>query len=149
MNIGSFEIPATATHICTFLIGVACGAFANYFGELFTDKRRMKESDASRKKKWAHVKKEMPELIKEMKADWNDSANRVIRTFYVTNKGLQPSSMEHSSFYYNRDDYNNLDAKVSILENHGFVQLVGTRGLIKEYQVMEDFVESLLGENCG
>jgi hypothetical protein len=143
MQIGSLEITPVATHIGTFLIGVASGVIGKYYGDLFTDKRKQQESGAGRKKKWEDVKKKMPELIAEMKTDWSKSENALFRKFFILHEGQDTAIMEPALIYYH-EIRENLDHKITILENHGFVQLVEVRGVIKGYQATEEFVEFLL-----
>src|SRR4051812_4790333 len=123
MQIDSLEISPVATHIATFLMGVASGVIGKYYGDLFTDKRKKQEKDASRKKKWEDVKKKMPELIAEMKADWVKPENGLIRKFFVLHQGQDTAIME-PAFIYHHEVHENLEHKMAILENHGFVQMV-------------------------
>lgn len=85
----------------------------------------------------------MPELIAEMKTDWSKPENALFRKFFILHEGQDTAIME-PAFIYPHEVHENLEHKITILENHGFVQLVEVRGVIRGYQATEEFVEFLL-----
>jgi hypothetical protein len=83
----------------------------------------------------------MPELIAEMSADLK--AHPIAREFFIVSKKWVMSLQSFFLIYY-FEDHENLESKVQILENYGFVIDV-TTGNAKKYRLMEEFVEFLLG----
>lgn len=97
------------------------------------------------KKHFLDVQKIMPNLIAEIKDDLEKSKD--IREFFITNKsrayddhGLQ------KYFQYFYEEHENLDEKVEILQNNGFI-LISHQNNERMYQFTEDFVEFILSNN--
>ena len=66
--------------------GVAIGALGQYFADRATDKRRSKETTRAAKATFESVRKQMPELIAEMKADLITPENVLLREFFVARR---------------------------------------------------------------
>jgi len=88
------------------------------------------------------VQAAMPELIAEMKADLTKEGNELIREFFLVKKSWSLNAANPCFVYY-FDDHENLQSKVHVLENHGFVYDV-TPGNAKKYRMTEEFVEFVL-----
>jgi hypothetical protein len=88
------------------------------------------------------VKASMPELILEMKKDLTDEGNAFTREFFIISKSWILNVVDPCFVYY-FEDHENLQGKIHILENYGFVIDV-TPGNAKKYRMTEGFVELLL-----
>lgn len=88
------------------------------------------------------VKKSMPELIKEMKKDLSEKGNEFIREFFIIGKSWILNTSE-PYFCYFFEDHDNLQGKIHVLENYGFLIDV-TPGNAKMYRMTEEFVDLLL-----
>jgi hypothetical protein len=85
------------------------------------------------------VKASMPELIAEMKEDLSREGDEVIREFFIVSKRWALTVGDPSFIYY-FEDHPNLQGKLHILENYGFVIDV-TPGNAKKYRMTEEFIE--------
>ena len=88
------------------------------------------------------VKKSMPELIKKMKDDLSKKGNEFIREFYIIGKSWV-MNVKEPCFVYFFDDHDNLQGKIHVLENYGFLIDV-TPWETKKYRMTEEFVDLLL-----
>ena len=84
------------------------------------------------------VASRMPDLIAEMKKDFAKKGNEFIREFFIISKRWT-LNVSSSVFRYYFEDHENLQGKVHILENCGFVYDV-TPGNAKKYRMTEEFV---------
>jgi hypothetical protein len=85
------------------------------------------------------VKKSMPELIAEMKKDLTNTGNEFMREFFIVSKRWSLNAADPCFVYY-FEDHEDLQGKIHVLENQGFVMDV-TPGNAKKYRMLEDFVE--------
>lgn len=127
-----------ATHLVAFLIGTATGAAGSYFATKYTDRRREKEAEKGLKSTFKEIKEIMPELILEMKKDFNSPKSVTVREFAILPTEGVIFKSEQPRFVYYEDQHNNLRGKVLILENHDFVYDV-TPGNTPIYRITEDF----------
>jgi len=127
------------SHLITFLFGAATGAAATYFGNKFTDQRRKREARKEARKQFNKIRNMMPELISEMKADLTKEGKEFIRDFYLLSKKWTFWADENCFVYY-FEDHQDLQGKINILENHGYVMDV-TPKEAKKYRMTEEFVE--------
>lgn len=88
------------------------------------------------------VMSSMPELIAEMKADLAKPEFSLLREFFIVSRG-SVLNVRDPCFIYYFDDHPNLQAKIHILENYGYVTDV-TPGNAKKYRMTEEFVELVL-----
>lgn len=86
------------------------------------------------------VKQSMPGLINEMQIDLND--NSLIREFFITSKKYMVN-IKSPAFIYYFEEHDNLQSKIQILENYGFVVDVTTTNL-KKYRMTEEFVNAVI-----
>jgi hypothetical protein len=124
-----------------FLVGTAIGASGKYFADKFTDQRRGNESAKQLKLVFLNIKKQMPELIEELKTDFSD--NKLTREFFVliNKKATLGGSQKHRFIYY-EEEHENLRGKIDLLENQGFLTNV-TTGNAPIYRMTEEFVDLL------
>jgi hypothetical protein len=84
------------------------------------------------------VKTSMPELIAEMKEDLTKEGNEFNREFFIVSRRWTLNVVR--CFFYYFEDHGDLQGKIHVLENYGFVKDV-TPGNAKKYRMIEDFVE--------
>lgn len=130
------------THIVAFLIGTATGAAGGYFASRFTDIRRAKEARSASHRQFCEVKAMMPELITEMRDDFNKPELATIREFVVLPNRRAIFNSNQKRFVYFEDAHDDLCGKVAILENHGYIQDV-TPGNTSIYRMTEEFVNAV------
>jgi hypothetical protein len=130
--------------IAGFLVGTATGAAGKYFADKYTDQRRKGEWDTQAINSFKNIKKQMPELIAEFKADLSKKDNQLIREFFVLpNKNVCLGGSEKLRLIYYEDEHKSLRSKIDILENHGFLTDV-TLSNAPIYRMNEDFVSLIL-----
>lgn len=88
------------------------------------------------------VKSSMPELIVEMKEDLIKEGNNFIREFFIASKRWTLNVVDHYFVYY-FEEHENLQGKVHVLENYGFVIDVTSEN-VKKYRMTEEFIDLLL-----
>jgi len=93
-------------------------------------------------KTFQKVKSAMPELIAEMRADLAGEGSEFIREFFVVSRNWV-LNLRDPCFCYYFEDHDNLQGKIHVLENQGFVIDV-TPGNAKKYRMTEEFVELLV-----
>lgn len=126
-----------------FLLGTATGASGKYLADRFTDRRRKGESQRQLKKQFLNIKKQMPELIAEFKADLSEEDHKLIREFFVLhNRKNILGGSDKPRFVYYEEEHKDLRSKLDILENEGFLMDV-TIGNTPIYRMTEEFVELL------
>lgn len=130
------------TYCITFLAGVFTGAAASYLGNKYTDRRREQETRKKKRSKFREVQQQMPELIAEMHKDLDNPELQCIREFFVSKREyiLNPGG---PCFVYYENNHPNLQGKVHILENSGYVIDV-TPGNAPKYRMTEEFVNLVL-----
>jgi len=124
--------------LVTFLIGVATGAAGNYFASKYTDRRRDSEKGKKAKHTFMNVKKQMPDLISEMKTDFTKNENSSIREFVVLPNNKVLFNSQQPRFIYFESQHENLLGKITILENHGYIRDV-TVSNAPIYRITEEF----------
>lgn len=128
-------------HLLTFLLGAATGATGNYLASKYTDKRRDADKTNKNLNKFTDIRKQMPELISEMKEDFSNEANLCVREFFVVGKKSYSVVTEVPRFTYFEDQHHNLKGKIMILENQGYItnmtSIYKTNTSI--YRISEDF----------
>ena len=134
-----------ASHLIVFLAGIAGGAAATYYGELFGDRRRAKEAKREAVERFEKTRAQMPDLFREMFEDLSSEKNRATRRFFVINKGAILSTDGPALVYY-PEAHPNIMGKIAILENRGFITDI-TPGNAPLYRLSEEFVELLLEMN--
>lgn len=128
----------------TFLLGTLTGACGNYFAAKYTDKRKLKEHQASQRKVFKDLCSEHSELLKEMKADLEDPKEVFQRDFSVASKKYCYGGFKEGYVYY-EEDHNELINKLKILESkHCIVRLSSMGGSIPRYRFSEWFSELLI-----
>ena len=85
----------------------------------------------------------MPDLVSEMRADLSREGSEFIREFFLVSKKWVMNYGRIPRFVYYYEEHDNLDGKIQVLENYGFVIDI-TTGNAKKYRMTEEFVELLL-----
>jgi len=130
------------TAIITFFLGLILGSIATYIVNKLTDKRRKKEAISEVKKEFLAAQQQMPELIAEIKNDLLQPGEGLIREFFLSNKGYVLNAGSKCFVYY-EDDHSDLQSKIHILENLGFIIDI-TPGNAPKYRMTEEFVQLVL-----
>ena len=125
-------------HLISFLLGTATGATGSYFATKYTDRRREKEDEKNIKSTFLKIQEIMPDLIQEMKNDFNNPKLISVREFAILPNNKVIFTSGQPRFVYFEEQYTDLKGKVSILENHGFVSGV-TLGNTPIYRITEEF----------
>jgi uncharacterized protein YdcH (DUF465 family) len=102
-----------------------------------------KDTDQTKIAAFQKVKSAMPNLLSEMRADLSRKDNELIREFFLVSEKWAMNYGNNRRFVYYYEKHDNLDGKIHILENYGFVSDVTTGG-VKKYRMTEGFVELLL-----
>ena len=86
----------------------------------------------------------MPRLIAEMKKDLTKEENKYIREFFIMSKhhvlNLDP---EKRYFVYYFEEHSDLQGKMNILENYGFIKDITSKN-VNKYRLTEEFIELIL-----
>ena len=128
-----------ATHLITFLIGTATGAAGNYFANKYTDQRRDKEAKKKEIDSIQKIIRIMPELIQEMKKDFNAPEYIAVRELVLLpNKKVAFNGGGIKRFIYYEDEHTDLRGKISILENYDFLTDI-TPGNAPIFRISEKF----------
>lgn len=125
-----------------FLLGAATGATGKYYADKYTDQRKRYELLKQRKKAFGDVKKQMPELIAEFKRDLSKDGNKLTREFFIVPERKMPLNSTKKRFVYYEEDHKDLQCKIDLLEERGFLVNV-TQAHTPIYKMTEEFVELL------
>lgn len=128
------------TNLISFLSGSGVGALGSYFATKYTDKRREKESIKKQKNAFTKVNKIMPDLINEMKTDFNNTEMNFVRELAVLPHNKVSFNSTQKRFVYFEDQHNDLKGKISILENHNYIYDVTPKN-VPIYRITEEFFE--------
>jgi hypothetical protein len=131
---------AWGTHLITFLAGTATGAAGSYFASKYTDKRREKEKKKKTISKFKKIKELMPDLIQEMKEDFNNPDLSSVREFVVLPNNRVLFNSTQKRFAYFEDQHKDLRGNISVLENNEFIFDV-TPGNAPIFRITEEFWE--------
>lgn len=94
--------------------------------------------------KFLKVKSSMPELVAGMKNDLTKEGNNFIRELFIISNQWT-LNVANPCFVYYFEEHENLQGKIHILENYGFViDVTPTPTSVKKYRLTEEFVELLL-----
>ena len=127
------------SHLIAFLLGTLVGASGKYLADRFTDQRRRQEARRETKKRFRAVRKQMPELIAEMRQDLGEPGNESVRHFFIIPTKSVSLNLRAQAFVYYEDRHPDLRGKVTILENHGYV-IDDTSGNVPRYRMTEELV---------
>jgi hypothetical protein len=139
------EFPTIATHLVTFLAGIAAGAGGKYFADKFTDERHEKEAGRAERKQFADLESLMPDLFKEMREDIGGDATKLVREFVVLpSEGVVFNSSKKRFAYFERH-HPELLHKLEKLHEAGFIRDVSV-GTAPIYRWEDSFVSLLLAD---
>lgn len=133
------------THAIALFSGLLIGIFGNYFASRLTAKAEIRDLKYTERECFLDVKREMPELIKEMKVDLNIPDMVSCREFFILPSLRVGFNYRSPSFYYYENEHDGLQSKIRILEQLGFVFDI-TETNTPRYQFNENFVEFLLND---
>ncbi len=137
----AFDLTST---LVGFLVGAATGAVGTYLGNKYTDRRREKKAGKDAKRRFLAIKKQMPQLVAEMRTDLAGEGNSHIREFFVlSNKSVCLGGSEKPRFIYYEDQHENLRGKLDVLENEGYIMDVTPKGTLI-FRMSEEFVELVM-----
>jgi len=137
----AFDLVST---LVGFFVGAATGAVGSYFANKYTDRRHEKEAGRYAKQQFRAIRKQMPQLIAEMKSDLAGDGNAHVREFFVLpNERVHLGRSEKPRFVYYEDQHDNLRGKLDILENAGYIIDV-TPGNTPIFRMSEGFVGLLM-----
>ena len=131
------------THLLTFIGGLIVGVFGNYYAAKLTDRRRSKESKSQEQIEFERAKRQMPELIAEMREDLLKLETEHCREFFILSNPGVSLNLSTSTLFYYEDQHANLKGKVTILENLGYLYDI-TMGRSPKYRMEEHFVQLLV-----
>jgi hypothetical protein len=130
------------THAATFLGGTFVGAAGKYVADRFTDQRHRKEARATESKRLAQLKKIMPKLLAEMRADLIKNRARHVREFVVLSNPGVTFNHAQSRFEYFETVHQNVRNYVSTLLAEKYIEVVKD-GQCPIYRFTEAFVSQL------
>jgi hypothetical protein len=127
-----------------FLAGTVAGAAGTYFGNKYTDRRREQEAGKRDRRRFLEVKRQMPQLFDEMKADFAAHGRDCTREFFVlSNERVGIGRSNKLRFTYYEDQHENLRGKLDILEGIGYISNVSETNT-PIYRMTNGFVDFLL-----
>ena len=111
-------------------------------GVKFMGARLEENTRGRRQKEFNKVMAKMSDLIREMKQDLSKEGDQFTREFFLLSRkwAFNPAG---KCFVYYFEDHEELQGKVHVLENNGWVGDV-TSGNTKKYRMTEEFVELVL-----
>lgn len=135
-----------ASHLIAFVVGVASGVLGSFVSSSMTDRRRIRDRERDDSKRFSAVREQMPELLGDMRADLGSGDGRVLRDFYVLPSfGVSFNTGGKRTLTYAEDKYPDLRAKLSVLENHGYIRDV-THSNVPSFRMSEEFVRRLFSD---
>lgn len=132
-----------AIPLVSFVVGVATGAAGKYLADKFTDQRRDEAKNKKAKQEFNKIRSQMPELIAEMKADFNRHENDSTREFVILPSDKVTFNSTQSRFIYYENQHQNLKGQIDVLENHGYIIDV-TFSNAPIYRITEEFWSRVL-----
>lgn len=128
------------TYLGVLAFGYILGALKPFFADWLTDWRRQHQAEQERGGRFREIREEMPSVLGEMHEDLEDDPH--VREFIVLNRQAIQFGHEKPRFEYYRDEHDDLDGKLTILENHGFIERL-PHPSTPMYRMSEEFVERL------
>ena len=95
--------------------------------------------------KFRKIKEQMPELIAEIKKGLESDDGRFVREFFVMSRKIAYGGWTKPRFVLYLEDHDNLQGKIDVLENLGFVVNV-TEGKTPVFRMTEEFVSLVLNQ---
>lgn len=123
----------------SFLLGTATGAAATYFGTKYTDQRREQEQNRKNKQNSNKVTAIMTDFIKELRGALSNPETSFVRELVLLANNRVVFSPSKKCFILFKDRYQDLDEKIAILENNGYVLNISHDGSSR-YKMTESFV---------
>jgi hypothetical protein len=128
-------------NLILLLVSLAIVAGGIYYADKRNREQRALGMDRVRRNRFKEINNAMPELIREMRADLSYPQNKLVRKFFIVSKEIEFESK--GSLVYYTEDHPDLEAKVEILENGGYITDI-TPYNVKEYRMSEEFVALVL-----
>jgi hypothetical protein len=131
------------SHLVTFVGGAILGAAGQYLGDRFTDSRRAKEQATEIKKSFKRLHDQMPDLLREMKADLKTEGSSMIREFVLLPNARVIFNHGKPRFQYFAEVHPHLQTQVDLIRDAGFVEELESTN-VPMYRMRENFVEALI-----
>jgi hypothetical protein len=130
------------SHLIAFLGGATAGAAGQYFATKYTEKRQSQEQKKKLRKIFNELNAKMPKLFKEMRNDLLEDKSELVAEFVVLRNRKIPFSSSKKRFYYFEEDHPDLQGKIDLLVDHGFIADVRT-GNAPIYRMSHEFIDLL------
>ena len=126
-----------------FLVGGATGATGTYFGNKYTDERKIKESKKAKDQFYKRLWNEHSVLLSEMKSDLTNPGFGYHREFFVLSKHWSfNTDGPHLKYYI--EEHDSLEQQLKSLEGEGLIHNVTESGKnVTKYKFTNEFVEYL------
>jgi len=131
------------SHALAVLSGIIIGVIGNFIATRLTKRSDQRDLKKSRKSKFEELREQMPGLISEMIKDLNDKEMGLCREFVILPSNKVPFNTRKQYYGYFESDHQNLQSKVILLEQAGFIHDI-TDGNTPKYRFDDDFVKLLL-----
>lgn len=134
------------THAITLVVGIVVGIAGKYFADFFTDRRHSYEESGKVRKQFSEAEALMPVLISEMREDVISDASGTKREFYPYDGGA--IHMPGNRFFYDPEKHPDIETKLTVLENLGYITNVATSDTAR-FRMSEEFVAMLKATKSG
>lgn len=128
-----------STHIIIYICGMMTKAYANYYGQLFTDKRKQREHKNKVTKLVKNLNSISPKFISELKIDIINDPHGYIRDIGIIHEAIPYSG--NPMFRYSDEIYPEILNVLSLMESYEFVTNITANGSFPKYKMSEEFVE--------
>jgi len=127
------------THAIAFVFGIMAAVLGNYLSEWWSDNRKSKSDQKKRKKELNSLITSMPDLIKEMREDFNSTSKREF--IVLPSKGVLYNSNEQFICYY-ESEHSDLKQKLHILQNLNLIEDI-TFNNTPRFKITEEYQKHL------
>lgn len=127
------------THAAVYILGIGTAVFASYLSSWLNDNRKSKSNKKKRKKELNSLMVSIPELLKEMRQDFNASSKREF--IVLPSKGVVYNSNSQNICYY-ESEHSDLKHKLHVLRNLDLIEDI-TYNNTPRFKITEEFYEHL------
>jgi hypothetical protein len=129
-----------------FLTGTAVGAAGKYMADLYTDQRHKKETIAAERQGFLRMRKQMPNLLGEMKENLFRNQSLHLREFVILPSPGVTFIHDRPRMQFFESEHPSARNQVTILLNEGYIEIVKD-GQCPIYRLSEAFISQLHGNN--